>query len=473
MIRQLRRSLGVLALALALLGALANSAFAHPLGNFTVNHLSIVSVRVDGVHVRYILDLAEIPTLQEASSGRSSTVVATSAAALELRIGGELVPLRVDSSTVERLPGQAGLDTLRVTIDASAAASVRDGVRIAYRDQTFPGRIGWHDVVLRGAISDANASADDPTNELRSYPADATVAPADRLEAQATAAIGANIGSSGAPASDTSRFALDVSADRLTGFLRTGPADLVALVAALCVAMFLGALHALGPGHGKAMVAAYLVGSKGSARDAVILGGTVTITHTLGVYALGLVTLVAAQFLLPEKLYPIIGVISGALVVLIGLGLLRARLGRASRGPGRIGDGDHADHHEHAHGEGPGLHRHDGPVGLKALLALGVSGGLLPCPTALVVLLAAVSFHNLLLGMVLVVAFSVGLAAVLMGIGLALVAGQGVLRRSAAATRVARSRLAVTTARYLPAGSAAAITIAGLIITVSAAKGLS
>ena len=465
---RLRRSLAVLLLALALLPALANAAFAHPLGNFTVNHLSIVTVRADGVHVRYILDLAEIPTLQETNSGSISTIVATSAAALELRIGGELVPMRVDDSTLERLAGQAGLDTLRVTIDASAAATVRDGVRIAYRDQSFPGRIGWHDVVLRGAITEASAGADDPTNELRSYPADATVAPPDRLEARATARMSADVGGSGALASDASRFAVDLSADRLTGFLRTGGADIGALLAALGVAMFLGGLHALGPGHGKAMVAAYLVGARGTAKDAVILGTTVTVTHTLGVYALGLVTLVAAQFLLPEKLYPIFGVISGLLVVAIGLGLLRTRLRRSARG---TDSHDHGDHDGHAHGNGPGLHRHDRPNGMRGLLALGVSGGLLPCPTALVVLLAAVSFHNVVLGMVLVAAFSVGLAAVLMALGLAIVAGRGILRRNPAAARVAGSRLFAMATRYLPAASATAITLAGLAITVSAVRG--
>ena len=189
-----------------------------------------------------------------------------------------------------------------------------------------------------------------------------------------------------------------------------------------------------------------------------------TITHTVGVYGLGALTLVAAQYVLPERLYPILGVLSGVLVIAIGLGLLRARI-RSLRGRA-----DHRDElvHSHGHGDGPGQHRHDGPVGMRGLVALGVSGGLLLCPAALVVLLAAVSVHNVLLGMVLVAAFSVGLAIVLTGIGLAFVFGQRALRRRHLLSRVGGSAIA----RALPTLSAAAITVAGVIIAIGAARGL-
>ena len=469
MIRQLRPLLAALLLAIAAVPSIASTASAHPLGNFTVNHLSIVSVAPDAVHVRYILDLAEIPTLQETNAGTIAATVSQIPGTLDLRVGGTPAPLRVDTSTVERLTGQAGLETLRVTLELSAPGNLRDGAAVAYRDLSFPGRIGWHDVVFRGAVGGASVGPDEPTNELRSYPADVTAAPQDRLAATATVKLSANVGGTNVVPADPVRFAIDTNADRLTGFLRTGGSDAAALIAALGVAMFLGALHALGPGHGKAMVAAYLVGSKGTAKQAIILGSTVTITHTLGVYALGFVTLVAAQFFLPEKLYPVLGVISGLLVVIIGVGLLRSRL----RSAPLVEQHAHEHEHDHTHGDGAGQHRHDAPVGLRGLLALGISGGLLPCPTALVVLLAAVSFHNVLLGMILVAAFSVGLAGVLMGIGLALVWGQGLIRSNSGAMRLAGSRLAVRATRYLPAASAAAITIAGLVITLGAVKGLS
>ena len=379
-------------------------------------------------------------------------------------MGGVVVPLAVRSSTTEQLLGQAGLKTLRVTVDLEAQGA-RDGSRIEYRDATFEGRIGWHAVVLQGTVKDASVPSNDPTDELRSYPSDPGATPPDVTIATATVdlstigAVDAGRALAGAP-----RFAIDTSADQLSAFLRSGSSDIGALLAALIVAMFLGALHALGPGHGKAMVAAYLVGSRGTASQAVILGSTVTVTHTVGVYLLGAVTLVAAQYVLPERLYPILGVLSGVLVVVIGLGLLRTRwIGlRAANAASRA---DH--HHEHTHGDGPGQHRHDGPVGLRGLLALGISGGLLPCPTALVVLLAAVSFHNVLLGMILVAAFSVGLAGVLTAIGLAFVWGQRAVVRNPSLVRFAGS----AAMRALPVLSATAITLAGLVIAISAARG--
>jgi len=367
----------------------------------------------------------------------------------------------VRSSSTEQLPGQAGLKTLRVTIDLDAPGA-RDGSRIEYRDATFEGRIGWHAVVIQGAVRNASVAPTDPTDELRTYPSDPGATPPDIIMATATVDLAAvGLADPGRALAGAPRFAIDTSADQLSAFLRSGSSDIGALLAALIVAMFLGALHALGPGHGKAMVAAYLVGSRGTASQAVILGSTVTVTHTIGVYLLGAVTLVAAQYVLPERLYPILGVLSGVLVAVIGLGLLRARwLGlRAAT---------HEDHeHEHTHGDGEGQHRHDGPVGLRSLLALGISGGLLPCPTALVVLLAAVSFHNVLLGMILVAAFSVGLAAVLTGIGLAFVWGQRVVVRKPTLVRFAGT----AAMRALPVLSATAITVAGLIIAISAARG--
>lgn len=457
----MRRFAAALALAVLALPLFTGAASAHPLGNFTVNHLSHLTVDADAIRVRYILDLAEIPTLQEAQAGRIDGIASRLAADLSLRVNGAVAPLTMRTATVEELPGQAGLTTLRVTLDLEAPAP-RAAARLDYRDATYAGRIGWHAVVVSGAVRDASVAADDPTNELRAYPADPSVTPPDITSATAIVDLsvavrsGADLALANAP-----RFAIDASADRLSSFLRSGNTDPGALLAALVVAMILGALHALGPGHGKAMVGAYLVGSRGTPSQAVVLGLTVTVTHTLGVYALGAVTLVAAQYVLPEKLYPVLGAISGVLVVLIGASLLRARWSAL-----RTSSGETHTHEHHAHGDGPGEHRHDQPVGLRGLLALGISGGLLPCPTALVVLLAAVSFHNIALGMVLVAAFSVGLAGILTGIGLAFVWGP----------RLAKGRLRLPAragiiARVLPTLSAGAIVVAGLVIAVGAARG--
>jgi ABC-type nickel/cobalt efflux system permease component RcnA len=459
----MRRSLIALVLALCALPLGGFRSSAHPLGNFTVNHLSRVTVAADAIRVRYVLDLAEIPTLQETQAGRVVGIAQRLARELVLQMDGAPILLALRSSSVEELPGQAGLATLRVTLDLDGRGA-RDGARLTYRDATYAGRIGWHAVVLDGGVRDASVAAEDPTNELRAYPTDSTLTPPDVTEAAAVVDLKVIVSRGSVSEAAASRFAVDASADALTALLRSGDTDLGALAAALLVAMILGAIHAFGPGHGKAMVAAYLVGSRGTPAQAVILGTTVTVTHTAGVYLLGAVTLVAAQYVLPERLYPILGVASGILVVAIGLGLLRSRVAALRT---RSHDGTHHHAHDHDHGDGPDRHQHTARVGLRGLLALGISGGLLPCPTALVVLLAAVSFHNVALGMILVAAFSIGLAAVLTGIGLALVFGQRAIASRGTLAHLAGS----AAARAIPIVSAAAVTVAGILIAVGAARG--
>jgi ABC-type nickel/cobalt efflux system permease component RcnA len=225
----------------------------------------------------------------------------------------------------------------------------------------------------------------------------------------------------------------------------------------------LGAAHALQPGHGKTVVAAYLVGSRGTARHAAFLGATVTATHTAGVYALGLVTLVLSQYILPERLYPILEAGSGVLVLGIGVWLLGQRLLAAFRREPHAhshrhaetehahADHSHADHHHHAIAP---------RVGWRSLMALGISGGLLPCPEALMVLLITIAAHRVLFGLLLIVSFSTGLASVLVGFGLLLVFARG-----------AFSRLNVSSGlvpRLLPVVSAVVIVVAGGAITARA-----
>ena len=193
----------------------------------------------------------------------------------------------------------------------------------------------------------------------------------------------------------------------------------VVLLLSFLIAAFWGAAHALTPGHGKAMVAAYLVGTKGTPRDAFLLGGTVTVAHTAGVFALGFVTLGLSAFIVPEQLYPWLTLVSGLLVVLVGAPVLRQRL--RPRGVGH-------QHHQHEHGDdhdqhrGHDHHRHhhdeDAALSSKGILGVGVAAGLLPCPSALVVLLSAIALHRVGLGLALIVAFSLGLAATITSIGL-------------------------------------------------------
>jgi ABC-type nickel/cobalt efflux system permease component RcnA len=200
---------------------------------------------------------------------------------------------------------------------------------------------------------------------------------------------------------------------------------------ALAVAVGLGAFHALEPGHGKTLVAAYLVGSRGTVKHALLLGLIVTAAHTSGVYLLGGITLYASQYIVPERLYPWLGVVSGLMITILGAVLLFQRF--QSKGVGHShhhhdDEHGHPHHHSHAHGHDhghrhahDGHHHHDGTASLRELLTLGISGGIVPCPAALVVLLSAVSMNRVGFGLFLIVAFSAGLAAVLVGIGVLMV----------------------------------------------------
>ena len=165
------------------------------------------------------------------------------------------------------------------------------------------------------------------------------------------------------------------------------------LLVLLLAAFGWGALHALSPGHGKAMVAAYLVGTRGKPRHAVALGATVTVTHTIGVFALGVVTLALSQYILPEDLYPWLNLLSGLLVVVIGAGVLRSRARLASTA---IPSPSPRSRHDPATITTTAIARHHGPtVTKRSLIGMGAAAGLIPCPSALVVLLAAISQHEI------------------------------------------------------------------------------
>ncbi len=246
---------------------------------------------------------------------------------------------------------------------------------------------------------------------------------------------------------------------------------------ALAVAVGLGALHALEPGHGKTVVAAYLVGTRGTLRQALSLGLIVTATHTAGVYLLGGVTLALSHYIVPERLYPWLGVLAGTLMTGLGCGLLLRRYAEAPET--HTHTYRHAHDHAHAHAHGAPHHQEtvphahpwtpkalhhphtvEEPISRRALLALGITGGIVPCPAALVVLLSAIALHRVGFGLLLIVAFSVGLAGVLMTLGLVMVSARHVLARFQGEGRLLT--------RWLPLTSAAVITVFGLVMIVQA-----
>jgi len=456
-----------------LLGAFGTGeAVAHPLGNFSVNHLTQVEVSRDRVDALYILDQAEIPTFQERGLSPAAVLARKRAEVeqgLTLRVDGNPVALRPAGKPRIAFPaGQGGLKVTRVEVPLSAA--VDEPRRVELRDRTFDGRAGWKAIVARpgeGTAVRSTAPSGDPTNGLRAYPEESLSSPV----AQTTAAFSVRPGGGtlAAPAgpgrgeTTTSRG----GSEGLTGVFSDAAAGEGVLLLLLLAAFGWGALHALSPGHGKAMVAAYLIGTRGTPRHAIALGAVVTFTHTIGVFALGLVTLLLSQYVLPEDLFPWLNLASGLLVVIVGVGVLRSRVrwARARRTEKHVhshGHHDHDHHHgHHGHGHGGHDHHHHMPdqVTWKGLVGMGAAAGLIPCPSALVVLLGAIAQHQVALGLLLIVAFSAGLAMTLTALGLAVVLSRRALSRVSIPAGVTAA---------VPAISAVVIVGVGFVLTANA-----
>jgi ABC-type nickel/cobalt efflux system permease component RcnA len=457
------------------------AASAHPLGNFTINHYSRVQPSGDRVYVLYVLDMAEIPTFREqgalSSPGRYASAEAIRLARqLELDVDGQRLPLIPVAHAIALPPGAAGLKTLRLQVVLRTERIARGDAPLAlsYRDETFAGRIGWKEVVVAPAgdaqLVSSSAPSTSASGELLAYPKNLLQSPLDETTASATFVPGTDEGPAPQLASK------DALAQRVVARARSdgGFAGLVAkrdlgvgfVLVSLLVAMFWGAAHAFSPGHGKAIVAGYLVGTRGRVRDAFMLGGIVTFTHTIGVFALGGVTLLLSAFIVPEQLYPWLNLVSALMVVGVGLAIFRWRIRVWRRGEPLGHDHHHGHshdhgHHHHDHGDHDHAHHHDEPEqGRRAgLLGIGVSAGIIPCPTALVVLLAAISLHRVGYGLVLILAFSVGLAAAVTSIGLVAVLARGTFSRVS---------FEGSLVRLLPAISAVVVLGLGLAMTVRA-----
>jgi nickel/cobalt exporter len=258
------------------------------------------------------------------------------------------------------------------------------------------------------------------------------------------------------------------------------------ITAAIGIAFALGAAHALTPGHGKTIVAAYLVGSRGTLKHAAFLGGMVTLTHTITVFLLGLATLFLFQYVVPQKVTQVFGAISGLSIVAIGGWMLFKRLRGAGHTHSHSHDHhhdhehdhthhdhghshdhthahthDHAHEHTHTHSHGPGGHTHThmpDEISWSGLAALGASGGLVPCESALVLLLTAIALRRVGLGLVLLVSFSIGLALVLMAIGVLVIYAKNLLPGGGNAS-------GNPFFRWMPVASAAVVMVLGMIMT--------
>lgn len=476
-------------------------AAAHPLGNFTVNRYARVEVSAGVLRIYYVLDEAELRAFEVRDAiardraGFVADQVASIRRGLRLAVDGGPVELTPAPARLDLLPGQGGLDTLRLAVVFSTPLADEPRLHEAtIADTNQPDLIGWREltVVARGdaRLTASNAAAKDTSDELRNYPADLLRAPVDQRSATFSFDPGSRPVAALAltpPAQAASR-----AGGQLTRLIeRQGLTPLV-VAGMLGLAFLFGSVHAIGPGHGKTVMAAYLVGTNGRWVDAVLLGVIVSVMHTGSVLALGLVLFQLNRYGAIERIYPVLTVLSGLIVAAFGSQLLLRRL-RSLRGttsPHRHahaahgddlhthGDGhehhadhghahddtdDHHDHSGHGHNHGPGGHSHELPEGTKplsrrGLVLLATSGGLLPSPSAVLVVVAGFAAGRIALGLSLVLAFSVGLAATLSAVGIALVLGRRVLERRKRTGAVIRA---------LPVFGALALLVVGLVLLTS------
>jgi len=488
-----------LAMALA---ACAAGLFAHPMGNFSVNHYARVEPAARGVEVLYVLDLAEIPTFEllqkwnltatspRGDIERQAAVQAREwAQSLSISANGRTVTPQLRSTTVNMADGAGSMQVMRVSMQLHLP--IAQG-KIEYEDRNYAGRAGWKEIVIAAgegaAIENATEGDVDRSQALTAYPQDPTIAPPQDVRASLEWTVAApQAGRSQKPAivpapavtapasappgtapvaPQSSSAGTVVRGDFLSQLLNKHEISVGMVLIGLVVAFGLGAIHAMSPGHGKTIVAAYLVGSRGTFKHAIFLGGMVTFTHTISVFFLGFTTLFLSQYVLPEKIYPVLGAISGLSIVWIGAMMLYKRAmrlrGHSHEGHSHDHEHGHSHLHDHAHDHdhGPNGHSHvpEGDVTLGSLIALGASGGLVPCPSALVLLLSSVALGRVGLGMILLVSFSAGLAVVLMTIGVLVLYAKHLLPDSQKASRHPAFRL-------IPVFSAAVVMCIGLVMT--------
>jgi ABC-type nickel/cobalt efflux system permease component RcnA len=528
--RSRRLILGILTISLIAAG----NAVAHPLGNFSINQYSAIRIGKTEIELRYIVDTAEIPTFQEIQqtglvpqAGDASATsyllhkVETLRDGLLLEVNGRRIALRTVSREILFPEGAGGLPTMKIGAVYKGKLDDPAGEphQLFYRDENFPGRAGWKEIIAIAAsgsrLIDSSVPTQDRSAQLSDYPTDLLNSPPQAREARLTFASGgigsAYVTSARSPLPirqsiadnghlnianprDTSvagtvtkpteisssadgpipgSQSLDIgratSSDSLQpnkrAMSRNSFMELIAakrldwpmIWLAFLVAAVLGAFHALEPGHGKTLVAAYLVGSRGTMKHALILGLIVTAAHTGAVYLLGGVTLYASRYIVPERLYPWLTLVSGLMITSLGAALF---LQRYSGGAGQAAHHHHGDvhdhhHHDHSHHHhGHGGHPHDHheltqKVSGRQLLALGISGGIVPCPAALVVLLSALSMQRVGFGLLLIVAFSLGLAAVLISIGLLMVYARQFMVRFQGNGQLATHWLPLTSSAFI------------------------
>jgi nickel/cobalt transporter (NicO) family protein len=490
------RAAALVVLATVLLAAGAARAAAHPLGNFTINAYSGLQVGPDRLEVDYVVDMAEIPAFQTRQAidtdhdGRVGPAEANGwrdrecprlAGGLRTTVDGQPLSLTVTGSSLTFPKGTGGLATLRLEcVLAGSLPTTRAATRtLAYSDGNHPDRVGWREITAvgdRATLQSSHVPTTSPSTRLTAYPEDQLSSPLTQRATTARFTAGGPTAAPEARANAASRCEAPrrrsvADPETACSRLSTAPGGVDRLttaftalvgarslspgfaVVALLLAVGLGAAHALAPGHGKTVMAAYLVGLRGTLGQAVTIGGTVTLTHTAGVLVLGLV-LTTSRAVASERVYPWLGLASGLLLAAVGAGLLvRARAGHHHPHP-HSHDHDHGDHHH-----GPAR-----PLGRRGLVALGLAGGLVPSPSAVVVLLGGIALGQVWFGVALVVAYGLGMALTLTGIGLLLARLRDRLDRR---LRLPGGSLLARVGRLVPAAGASVIVLVGVALAVN------
>ncbi|WP_262058352.1 sulfite exporter TauE/SafE family protein [Streptomyces sp. STR69] len=562
--RPVRRLFASAAAVLTAAGALllvpTAAASAHPLGNFTVNRYDGLVVAPGVLRVTHIEDLAEIPATQAKPDIKQLGMTEwarqrcdKAAEGSKVTVDGRTVALTPGTSTALLRPGQAGLNTLRVECSSTAALPKGSTVALGFHSAGLTTGPGWREITARAdrmTLTGTDVPKKSVSHELTSYPKDLLSSPADITKASLRARPGgpALTEDDQAPSDSAASSILPRGADRWTEALN----NLVArhhlsvgfAALSLLIAIALGAMHALAPGHGKTLMAATAAARGGRARlkDVLPLAASVTVTHTLGVIALGL--LVTAGSAATPSVIAWLGIASGVLVLFAGGNLVRrawrnrprpqapshehphphphggghshetakspkrslvlasthARAGstntltEAHPHPHSHDDHDHDHSHDHDHGhDHPHPHEHDHEHGhshdhavehthggfththstaptLRGTLLLGFAGGLVPSPSAVVVLVGAAALGQAWFGLLLVVAYGVGLALTLTAAGFAVVKlGTGMNRVLDRRPRWTTSPMAVLVRRTLPLASAFVVVALGIGLVLKGA----
>jgi nickel/cobalt exporter len=506
-----RRSLRFLrATALALVcAAIPAAVLAHPLGNFTINHYAGITIAPDEIRLDVVIDMAEIPAFQERQKidrdGDGDVTDTESAAAagpacetlgsqLRVAVDGVAPELASTSASIAFPPGLGGLSTMRIectfTAPLAPLTPARERSIVTFEDRSYPDRIGWREIVATGAgvaIDSGGLPTTSPSLRLTEYPADLLVEPIDMRSASIAVTAAEPL-----PAASTVPAANDPAAAGSLGVVPGGVAaelptifsvvDLTPLiiVLSLVTAFAFGAGHALTPGHGKTVMAAYLVGTRGTPLHAAGLGLSVAISHTIGILVLAALVVGAHGLLPPDVVARTAPVVSAVTIVAIGAWMLFREV-RRRRSTERVvsldhgHDHDHGGAHEHEH-ELAGEHSHGGvrhshlapagtTIGWRGLFALGLAGGLIPSTSALFILLGSIVAGRPAFGFVLVVAFGLGMAAVMAGVGLAMVFARDRLDRLPSSSGVGRL------AQHAPLVAAVVVLSFGAYLTVQALGG--